>query len=219
MQRIDYLIVLLLLLNLPATLYSQTVRDADGNYYSTVKIGEQVWMVENLRTTKFNDGTPIPVITGTETWKQMKSPAFCWFNNEASNKDLYGALYNWYAVKTEKLCPNGWHVPAASEWDKLISFAGGEEVAGEKLKEIGFEHWKNSLVRATNEYGFTAIPGGMRFDDGAFPTFGNSYGVWWTTTGFSTYYAWNRGMFFADGKIYRGHDHMRCGYSVRCLKN
>lgn len=200
-------------------LSSQVISDGDGNYYSSVRIGEQVWMVENLRTTKLNDGTPIPLVTATTAWEGMKNPAYCWFNNEISNKDLYGALYNWYAVKTNKLCPKGWHVPAASEWDKLVVFMGGEKVAGEKLKEKGFDHWKNSLVRSSNEYGFTALPGGMRFENGAFPVFGNSYGVWWTTTGFSTYYAWNRGMYFADGNIYKGHDHMRCGYSVRCLKD
>jgi uncharacterized protein (TIGR02145 family) len=198
---------------------SQSVRDADGNFYSVVTIGDQQWLGENLKTTRFNDGKEIPMVTDGAKWKAMKSPAFCWFNNDVHNKDVYGALYNWYAVETKKLCPKGWHVPAAWEWDEMIAYLGGELIAGEKLKEKGFEHWKSSLSTSTNEYGFTALPGGMRFETGTFPVFGDSYGVWWTTTGFSTYYAWNRGMYFANGNIYKGHDNMKNGYSVRCIKD
>ncbi|HEX2976017.1 MAG TPA: fibrobacter succinogenes major paralogous domain-containing protein [Bacteroidales bacterium] len=211
--------VLFILLNAGKPVTGQAIRDVDGNYYSSVGIGSQIWLAENLKTTRFNDGTLIPLVTDEKKWKEMRSPAYCWLENNESNKNIYGALYNWYAVKTNKLCPKGWHVPSAGEWDMMVAQLGGEKIAGEKLKEEGNEHWKGSFSTSTNEYGFTALPGGMRFESGNFPVFSKSYGVWWTTSSYSTYYAWNRGMYFSNGNIYRGHDNVRNGYSVRCIKD
>jgi hypothetical protein len=103
------------------------IKDIDGNEYGIVTIGNQIWMAENLRTTKFNDGTPIPLVTNHEAWYKLNSPGYCWYDNdEKKYRDVYGALYNWYAVNTGKLCPKGWHVPSDAEWTELITFLGGE---------------------------------------------------------------------------------------------
>jgi|WetSurSiteA1Bulk_404760.scaffolds.fasta_scaffold02472_2 uncharacterized protein (TIGR02145 family) len=141
-----------------------TVTDKDGNVYKTVTIGTQVWMAENLKTTKFNDGNPIPLITAKDEWYSRTGPAYCWYdNNPNENEDVYGALYNWFAVNTGKLCPIGWHVSTVSDWAILINYLG-PEVAALKLKEVGTEHWAYSPNGiGTNESGFTALPAGYRW--------------------------------------------------------
>lgn len=100
------------------------ITDIEGNVYTSVKIGTQTWMVENLKTTKYNDGTSIPLVTDNAVWKSSLSPAYCWYDNDISNKEPYGALYNWFAVNTGKLCPSGWHVPTIDEWSVLEQFLG-----------------------------------------------------------------------------------------------
>lgn len=202
-----------------AALHAQKVQDADGNYYTTVKIGKQVWIAENLKTTKFNDGTKIALVTDDKAWKALRSPGYCWLNNDIQNKDIYGALYNWYAVDTKKLCPKGWHVPSSADWNMLVAFLGSEEIVGDKLKERGEEHWQNSLTRATDEFGFTARPGGMRLASGNFPNFANAFCVMWTSTGGQNDLAWNRGLYYSTSRIYKGNESMRSGFSVRCLKD
>ncbi len=201
------------------SLAAQSVKDIEGNIYLTTVIGKQVWMAENLKTTKFNDGTPIPLVTEDKIWKGLKKPAYCWFNNDIENKDVYGALYNWYTVSIKKLCPKGWHESTDADWKTLMSFIGDQELAGDKLKEAGDEHWKNSLDQATDEYEFTALPGGMRHYDGMFPTFGSSYAVWWTSTPFNDKTAWNCGLYFSSSKLYHGYDFKENGFSVRCVKD
>ena len=199
-------------------LSGQMVKDPDGNLYSAIKIGKQLWFSENLKTTRYNDGKPIPLITDMNIWKTLRTPAYCWFNNDISNKDIYGALYNFYTVSTGKLCSKGWHVPSQAEWNTMISVLGPEETAGDRLKEKGEEHWQGSFGTATDDYNFTAIPGGMRIENGDFPVFGHSYAVWWTSTG-SNNLAWNRGLFFNTSMIYKGYESMRSGFSVRCIKD
>jgi uncharacterized protein (TIGR02145 family) len=135
------------------------VTDIDGNVYSTVTIGTQVWMAEDLKTTHYTDGTPIPYVTDNPEIVNLKSGAYCWFNNEESNKTIYGAVYNWYAT-ADKLCPVGWHVSTYSDWATLIDYCGGWELAGGKLKEAGAIHWDAPNTGATNETGFTALPAG-----------------------------------------------------------
>jgi len=163
---------------------SGTVTDIDGNVYHYVTIGPQVWMVENLRTTKFRDGTTIPLVTNNTTWRNLTTPGYCWYNHdEASYKNIYGALYNWYAINTGKLAPVGWHVPSVDDWQVLIDFLGGENVAGGKLKETGTAHWLSPNTGATNEKGFTALPGGHRYDlygDLNFRNIGYQ-GYWWSS--------------------------------------
>ena len=142
---------------------SSSIKDIEGNVYKTIAIGKQVWMTENLKTTKFNDGTSIPMVTENEAWIKLTTPAYSWYNNDSTaNKNTYGALYNWYTVKTNKLCPAGWHVPTDAEWVALITYLEGFTVAGGKMKEKGIEHWKSPNEGATNETGFTALPGGYR---------------------------------------------------------
>jgi len=196
---------------------AQTVMDADSNIYTSVTIGKQIWLAENLKTTKYNDGKVIPLVSADRVWKELETPAYCWFNNDISNKEDLGALYNWYAVNTKKLCPKGWHVPTKAEWVTMIIFLGDENTAGAKLKESGTEHWKNSIIISTNEFGFTALPGGLRMKVGTFPEFGTSYAVWWTATDYDQVAAWNRGLFFNSSNVYGGFDNKKNGFSVRCI--
>ena len=145
-----------------ATLSGGTVVDIDGNVYNTVTIGTQVWMVENLKTTKYRNGDAIPNVTGNASWVALSTGAYCWYNNDAATyKATYGALYNWYAVgDSRNIAPSGWHVATDSEWTTLSTFLGGESIAGDKLKEIGTSHWLSPNTGATNSNGFTAFPGG-----------------------------------------------------------
>jgi uncharacterized protein (TIGR02145 family) len=200
-------------------LNAQAVKDVDGNVYPAITIGKQVWMAENLKTTKYNDGAAILLVKDDKAWKALKKPAYCWYNNNIANKDVYGALYNWYTVSTKKLCPKGWHVPTDAEWTTLTNFIGDPISAGDKLKESGQDHWKNTLNSGTNEFDFTALPGGMRLESGGFPIFGNSYAVWWSSTEYDPKNAKNRGLYFSTSNVYSSHDDKRNGFSIRCLKD
>lgn len=192
----------------------ETVTDIDGNVYNTVKFGDQLWMAEDLKVSKYNDGRPIPYITEKTAWANSKTGAYCWYNNEES----WGSLYNWYAVNTGILAPDGWHVATDNDWTILADYLGGEEVAGEKLKETGAERWNSPNNSATNEYWFTAIPGGFRIGDGTFSSFGGG-AYWWTTTGFDYLNSWDRNIFWNESNLYRGHHDIREGKSVRCVKD
>jgi uncharacterized protein (TIGR02145 family) len=193
-----------------------TVTDIDGNVYQTVTIGTQVWMVENLKTTRFNDGNPIPLVTAN-SWAALLTPGYCWYDDSASYGITYGALYNWYAVNTGNLAPTGWHAPTDSEWTVLTTYLGGLTVAGGKLKETGSSHWISPNLGATNETGFSALPGGFHNSDGTFSAIeGNGY--WWSSTASSGSNAWDRDLNYSSAGVYpheynRGH-----GFSVRCIK-
>ncbi|MBN1597118.1 MAG: fibrobacter succinogenes major paralogous domain-containing protein [Bacteroidales bacterium] len=200
-----------------------TITDADGNIYTSVTIGSQVWMVENLKTTKYNDGTGITLITDNSEWRNTTAPAYCWYDNNISNKELFGAFYSWNAVNTEKLCPSGWHVPTLTELDELIEFLGGESVAGGKLKATGTIEgadglWYQPNTDATNETGFSALPGGMRAAD--FYDF-NYGGVWWLSTEYSPERAHAYYINYDSGAINLNDDGFAKyhGYSVRCIKD
>ncbi len=158
-----------------------TVKDIDGNVYHVKKIGKQYWTLGNLKTTRLNDGTALPLITDNTSWDNLSYGAYCFYKNDASLKADYGALYNWYAVNTKKLAPKGWHIATLEDWNSLISFAGGNASAGGKLKETGTEHWKAPNEGATNSIGFRALPGGIRYVNGTYVNMGHS-GVWWTST-------------------------------------
>ena len=201
------------------TLLPGQILDADWNVYNPVTIGSQVWMVENLKTTKYNDGTDIPLVTDDYEWGDLTTDAYCWYNKDAATyKTPYGALYNWYAINTGKLCPTGWHVPRDAEWTTLTDYLGGLAVAGGKLKETGTTHWNSPNTDATNETGFTALPGGYRSSNGAFDSVG-SYGYWWSATELSTNYAWSRNVNSNIGSVFRGYSHLELGFSVRCVKD
>ena len=204
-----------------------TISDIDGNVYQMVQIGNQIWMKENLKTTKYNDGTAIPLITDPDAWWNLTTPGYCWYNNDkATYKATYGALYNWHVVNTGKLCPTGWHVPSDAEWTTLITYLGGEDVAGGKLKEAGTTHWDSPNTGATNESGFTALPGGYTYLDtnlgGTFVCIGGSgggSGIWWSSTESLTVSAYALGINSEYSDVYLGGDSKENGFSVRCLRD
>lgn len=198
------------------------IKDFDGNIYTSVTIGTQVWMLENLKTTHFNDGTPILNPVNNEEWPFPTfsiEPAYCWYNSDPKNKPIYGAIYNFYAVKTGKLAPKGWHVPTDAEWDTLTAFLGGVVLAGGKMKEAGNSHWLMENIDATNTSGFTGLPGGVRMYNGVFESVGY-VGNWWssTETEFVGYYA-GRQLSYWGGFIERLEATPMMGFSVRCIKD
>ncbi len=202
-----------------------TLSDLDGNVYKTVVIGDQVWMAENLKTTKMNDGTEIPLVEEDSVWFNLsltETPGFCWYlNDEATYGATYGPLYNWYAVETGKLCPEGWHVPSDAEWNQLTTYLGGEKDAGGKLKETGTAHWESPNASATNETGFTALPAGWREPWGYYDYLG-LMGSWWSTDWTSNTYnkfGWIRLVSFENGEAFRDGFAQNIGISVRCLQD
>lgn len=197
---------------------TSTVQDIDGNIYKTVTIGTQTWMVENLKTTKYNDGTEIPNVTDASAWSGLTTGALCDYDNIPSNSETYGKLYNWYAVNTGKLCPNGWHVPTDDDWTTLFDFLGGTSVASGKLKETGTVHWISPNNEATNETGFLALPGGYRNSHGSFAIMGY-YGYWWSATEYIKGNASDINIGNNTGAVFVGYDVEQYGYSVRCVKN
>jgi len=200
-----------------------TVTDIDGNVYHTVTIGTQVWMVENLKTTKYRNGDPMPNVTDLATWKTINSGAYCWYNNDAATyKATYGALYNWYSVSDSRnIAPTGWHVATDAEWTTLITFLGGKEVAGGKLKETGTSHWLSPNTNAANSNGFTALPGGYlnSYDgNGTFSSIG-TYGIWFSSTEHSTTEARIHEVKNDNGRCAPGEAEKGHGFSVRCVKD
>lgn len=198
---------------------NSTVQDADGNVYHVSTIGTQVWMVENLKTTHYNDNSAITSVTDPTTWAGLTTEAYCWYNNDAATyKNTYGALYNWYAVNTGKLCPKGWHVPTDAEWTTLTTYLGGESVAGGKLKETGTAHWASPNTGADNSSGFAALPGGSHYTNGLFYTIG-TYGYWWSSDESTSINAWHRYMNSSSAIITRKDNTKSLGFSVRCIKD
>jgi uncharacterized protein (TIGR02145 family) len=203
--------------------------DYDNNNYPIVEIGTQVWMAENLKTTKYNDGTAIPNETDNTAWRSLTTGAYSDYDNTPSTSITYGRLYNWYTVDNnagtkvasnggKNVCPTGWHVPADAEWSTLTTYLGGVSVAGGKLKETGTTHWTSPNTGATNETGFTALPCGFHDYDGTYDGIGN-YGDWWSSTVFSTISAFNRDMYHDLSDVYRLADNNQSGFAVRCLQD
>jgi len=197
-----------------------TVTDIDGNVYHTITIGKQVWMVENLKVTKYRNGDEIPNITDEMQWFNTNSGAYCNYNNDAKNVSTYGRLYNWNVVNDKRnIAPKGWHVPTNEEWTTLETFLGGSNIAGGKLKEAGTTHWSSPNSESTNESGFSALPGG-RYGDGQtiFNGIGD-YGSWWTSTSNEETRAWHRGLDCTSPGVHRCYEHKKLGLSIRCIKD
>lgn len=195
-----------------------SVDDINGNTYTTISMESQTWMAENLKATKYNDGTPIPLISDFSTWNGLSTPGYCWYNNDSlAYKSTYGALYNWYTVATGKLCPEGWHVPTDAEWLIMSGYLGGEEVAGDKLKEEGDEHWLIFNEKSTNETLFTALPGGARIE-GDYSSIGYSCALW-TATSYDDTNAWCRVLESGESYLLYGYVDKKYGLSIRCVKN
>lgn len=195
------------------------VYDIDGNGYDTVHIGTQIWMKQNLKTTHYKNGVAIPNITNNNTWSNLTSGAFCNYNNDITIANTYGLLYNWHTVNTGNLCPTGWHVPNDAEWTTLTTYLGGSSIAGDKLKEAGTTHWYYyPNIAATNETGFTALPGGYRRYDGVFYGI-YFYGRWWSSTESYYYSTWYMGMHYDNSGASNYNCHKTSGLSVRCVKD
>ena len=193
---------------------------------TSVTIGTQVWSTINLDVTTYSDGTPIPQVTEPTAWAALTTGAWCYYNNESANGTTYGKLYNWYAVAgihdtdaatpNKVLAPTGWHVPTYDEWNTLTTFLGETSVAGGKMKATTL--WTTPNTGATNESGFTGLPGGCRDNVGIFLIIG-SYGFWWSSTQYYGTYAWNRGLKYYNGNADSGDNNMEYGFSVRCLRD
>jgi uncharacterized protein (TIGR02145 family) len=196
------------------------MNDIEGNTYQTVIIGKQEWMATNLKTTKFADGEIIQNIINDSEWSHTSIPAYCWYENNISNKNSYGALYNWYSLNTGKLCPNGWHVPSDAEWTILVNTLGGNNVAGGKLKETGTKFWLSPNEGASNESGFSGLASGNRYGHkiGPFLQIG-FYSDWWSSTLHIAGTAWSRRLHFNTTTVSRNCGDLRAGYSIRCLKD
>lgn len=206
----------------------EIVQDINGNVYQTVQIGNQKWMAENLKVTHYSDGSAIPLMEDSADWVALADLdiAYCWYDNSNTNRDVYGGLYTWAAAMNgaassitnpsgvQGVCPNGWHLPSELEWTELISFLGGESVAGGRLKEAGFTHWSSPNTGATNESGFTALPGGRRKVNGSFQDLGYYTYIWRTdAVGEATEIGFN------TDSVYPWYEGSSPGYSVRCVKD
>jgi uncharacterized protein (TIGR02145 family) len=202
-----------------------SISDIDGNIYKTIQIGTQTWMAENLKTSKYNNGTTIPLITDSNAWQILNTPAYCWYNNDAiAYKTPYGALYNWYSVDAvsnggKNVCPTGWHVPSNAEWNSLITYLGGESVAGGKLKETGTTHWLSPNTGATNESGFTALPNGSRSLPGTFSSSIGSTSALWSSTESIPSRGWLRILGNSIISEINGENDKQTGFPLRCIKD
>lgn len=188
--------------------------------FETVTIGTQVWMRKNLDVTTYRNGDPIPEVTDPTKWENLTTGAWCYYNNDPANGEIYGKLYNWYAVNDPRgLAPHGWHVATDAEWKILTNYLGGLSVAGGKLKEAGTVHWDFPNEGATNESGFSALPGGSRsYDYGIFISIGNG-GNWWSATEYVAKFAWARHIFHDYASISGYTNGKEHGFSVRCVRD
>jgi uncharacterized protein (TIGR02145 family) len=199
-----------------------TVTDYDGNVYDTLHLGTQLWMVEDLKVTHYRNGDPIASVTDSVEWLDLSTGSYCWYNNIANSNSSYGALYNWYATTDARnIAPEGWHVPTDAEWSVLITFLGGENTAGIKMKEAGFSHWIAPNTGAYNTSGFTAVPSGYRFYNfGQFSNRGD-YGIWWSSSTSDANndpgHAWCRDLNTNNTQAFRTFYQKISGFSVRCI--
>jgi uncharacterized protein (TIGR02145 family) len=209
------------------------VKDVVGNLYTTIKIGSQVWMAENLKTTRYKDGTPIPIANNNGEWYGIVTPAFCWYDFDQSYDNVFGVLYNWYTVNTGDLCPNGWHVPTDAEWTVLENYLitngynyDGTTTDNKIAKSLASTFMWNASTSTgaigNNDYptkknatGFTALPGGNH--DVMAPGSILELGCWWSATDVDGVNAWNRRLFFDQSSLYRIFSPKDFGYSVRCM--
>ncbi len=195
----------------------ETITDVDGNVYPVVTIGNYKWMAKNLIATHFNDGTEIPIVSDNTEWKNLTGPGSCYYENDDANKATYGLLYNFNAMNSaKKICPDGWSVPADEGWSALLSDLGDPATAGGKLKETGTSHWESPNDGATNETGFSALPGGARTNTGDF-FFKGTRAFFWNSISTSSnghYYS----LLNANAELYSGYTYKTYGYSIRCFK-
>jgi uncharacterized protein (TIGR02145 family) len=199
----------------PAAVIALTVTDADGNVYKTATIGTQVWMAENLKTTKYNDNTAIPNVSDPVAWGALTTGAYCWYNNDTGNKNTFGALYNFYVNNNGKLCPTGWHVPTYAEWTTMVNFLGGVDLAAGKLKTTS--GWDNN-GNGSNSSEFSAPPGGSRLSDNSYAGIGYSAYFWPSyDSGLQSTSAYTLSV--SNYLVLSSNFSKKIGMSVRCLKD
>jgi uncharacterized protein (TIGR02145 family) len=203
--------------------YGNGVTDIEGNKYKTTIIGKQEWMVENLKVSKYSDGTNITNGTDNIVWNNNENGAWCHYDKDISNNLKYGKLYNWNVTNptmngNKNVCPTGWHVPSKEEWIILSDYLGGEDVAGGKMKEVGVENWKSPNTKAENTSLFTALAGGWRQSSDNFNE-AKSRGFWWSSTKSSQYMGFSESLNAYSGKTFINDYPMDYGLSIRCLKD
>jgi uncharacterized protein (TIGR02145 family) len=195
------------------------VTDVDGNVYPIVTIGSQVWMAQNLKVNHYRNGDTIPNVIANNDWDSLTIGACCIYNTNSNLVSTYGSLYNWYAVTDNRnIAPVGWHIATDAEWQTLIDYLGGTDVAGGKLKEAGYDHWLNPNTGATNESGFSALPGGEREGNGTYGYMGVD-GYFWSSTEFDSSRAWYRPLRAGSSVITRNYGGKDFAFSIRCVKN
>ncbi len=197
--------------------------DVEGNSYNTVYIGMQCWFAENLRVSKYNDGTPIPNITNNTQWENNTTGAWVFYTKYVDSNSKYGKLYNWYAVSpttngNKNVCPTGWHMPSNVEWKILTDYLGGEWVAGGKMKEVGINNWNSPNKNASNSSLFTGLPGGIRGNNGGYSAIG-SLGFWWSSSEYDNKNAWYLSLSSSSGGSGIYNNPKGDGLSIRCLKD
>jgi len=196
------------------------ITDIDGNVYATVRIGSQCWIRENLKSTREATGTPIPLVANSLAWVGLTTPARTWYQDDSlTYGNIYGSLYNWHTIAGGNLCPNGWHVPSDSEWEALISFLGGEGLAGDKLKETGTVHWAGQNSSSTNSTGFTARPAGIRTSEHGIFTGESLSTGWWSSSLYFPAQAWSRRIDTSATPVSAPGIAMNNALSVRCLRD
>jgi len=199
-----------------------TVNDFENHVYNTVKIGNQLWMAENLRSTNYNNGDPIATTNPSSlNISSENSPQYQWsYSGEDANSSVYGKLYTYYTVTdARKVCPTGWHIPSDAEWTTLVTTLGGYQVAGSRLKEYGNSHWLSPYnTDATNESCFTALPGGYRDFTGAFYLLQND-AYWWSATESEASKSWGRTIYTSGSSVVRQGVNKNWGLSVRCVQD
>lgn len=209
--------------NLKTSGYGEDLFDIDNNQYKTVYIGTQQWMAENLKTSKYNDGTPISNVKENLDWKNSLKGGFVNFYNDIVYNEVYGKLYNWYVVDpinngNKNVCPAGWHIPSKDEWGVLINYLGGDLVAAGKMKKVGERYWNNPNKGATNSSQFSAISGGIRSVYGDFVYLGDN-GYWWSSTNENQTTAWCLFINYNSESTDRYAIEKNNGFSIRCLKD
>lgn len=207
-----------------------TVTDIDGNVYQTIQIGNQRWMMENLKVTRYRNGDAIPNVTGSTDWSNLTTGARCAYDNDENNVATYGRLYNWYtADDSREIAPAGWHLPTDDEWKELEMYLGMSQSEadntgyrgtdeGGKMKESGTAHWLSPNTGATNESGFSALPGGSRDNDGHFHAMGPA-AYFWSSTENGSNDAWSRALVYCYSEVYRSYTNKQIGFSVRCIRD
>lgn len=225
------IVSLLMILPVLSCIFSDKVKDIDGNKYKTIKIGSQLWMAENLKVTHYRNGDPIPNVTDRSEWGALTTGAYCNYDNNEANTEIYGRFYNWYAINDRRnIAPKGWHVPTDIEWKEFELYLGvrqseidnvsgrGINIGG-KLKETGTVHWESPNTGATNESDFTALPGGISAGSAySFSGMGKK-ASFWSSTAYDNRNALFRQLVYDNTYIIRFSNLKQWGLSVRCVKD